>query len=152
MVSSGALPNGSPKVGSAAEFLEALSAGEVRPAGEEGSVIKFTHTGFRIAGEAIKKGESDRGEGALRRLVAMSPPLPGLRRFGRPSPALSGKLLEQVLCLSRLDGPVIRSALVSRYESRLAGALEGLGSGFPLMDFLGSTETSWTDICSSPPT
>src|SRR4028119_1905964 len=73
--------HGSPKVGSAAEFLEALSAGEVRPAGEEGSGIKFTHPGFRVAGEAIKKGESDRGEGALRRLVAMSPPLPGLRRF-----------------------------------------------------------------------
>ena len=133
----GATHTVAPKVGSAGEFLEALAAGEVRPAGEDGSVPKFTHTGFRIAGEAIKKGQSDRVEGVLRRF-ALRPSLPGLRRFVRPSPALAGKLLEQVPRLSRLDEPTIRSVLASRYEERLAGALEGMGSGFPLVDFLGS--------------
>ncbi|MDQ3636970.1 MAG: glycosyltransferase, partial [Actinomycetota bacterium] len=134
----GAAHTVAPKVQSAAEFLEALAAGEVRPAGEDGSVAKFTHTGFRIAGEAIQRGESGRAEGVLQRF-ALSPSIPGLRRFIRPSPALAGKLLEQIPRLSRLDEPAIRSALVSRYETRLAGALEGMGSGFPLVDFLGST-------------
>ena len=126
-----------PKVGSAKEFLEALAAGEVRPAGEDGSVAKITQTGFRIAGEALKKGDSGRAADVLRRFV-LRPSLPGLRRFVRPSPALAEKLLEQVPRLSRLDEPFVRSALTSRYEDRLSGALEGMGSGFPLVDFLGS--------------
>jgi len=126
-----------PKVGSAKEFLEALAAGEVRPAGNDGAVAKMTHTGFRIAGEAIKESESDRAANVLRRF-ALRQSLPGLRSLVRPSPALAEKLLQQVPRLSRLDEPSIRSALVSRYEDQLAKALEGMGSGFPLVDFLGS--------------
>ena len=58
-----------PKVESAKELLDALAASETRPAGEDGSVAKMIHTGFRLAGAAIGEGEDGRALRVLRGLT-----------------------------------------------------------------------------------
>jgi predicted metal-dependent phosphoesterase TrpH len=51
-----------PRVTSASDLLAAMAAGEVQPGGEDGSVEKMAHTGFRIAaaayGEARASGQN----------------------------------------------------------------------------------------------
>lgn len=123
-----------PKVGSAGEFLEALAMGEVRPGGEDGSVRKMTHTGFRIMGGALK----DKGSaGPNRMLQKLALRAPILQRFkGRGNGQQD--FLEYLPLLAELKEPEIRAEMVRRYEKRLSGALDGLGSGFPMVDFLSS--------------
>jgi glycosyltransferase involved in cell wall biosynthesis len=136
-------------ISSPAEFLEALKAGEVWPAGESGSSRKVAHTGVRIAGQALggtSSAEAGSVVGALGNLRRLAPsvlpkPLGDTvgRLLGRRSGAAAEeKLLPYVPLLARLDMDGMRRALVSRYEERLAGALRGMGSGFPLIDLLGS--------------
>ncbi len=124
------------------EFLAALAAGEVRPAGEDGTVAKMTWTGFRLAGAAIEEGEDGGGARALRRLVARPALLRRLRGFaagfGGPSGGAEKNLLEHVPLLAGLGEPRIRAALVGRYEESLSASLRDVGSGFPALDFLSS--------------
>ncbi|MGH3148130.1 MAG: glycosyltransferase [Rubrobacter sp.] len=124
-----------PGVGSTTEFLEALAAGEVRPAGEDGSVAKMTHTAFRLAGAAVEEGQGERAAGVLRRFV-LRPAL--LRRLRGVSPEPERKLLEHAPLLARLGEPGIRAALAGRYERHLSGSFGNGGSGFPALDFLSS--------------
>lgn len=122
-----------PKVGSPKEFLAALAAGEVWPGGADGSVEKMTQTGFGIAGAALTEGKE---EGAMR-LFGGIPEV--LRRFGgRRYPAKGRKVFAQVPLLARKSEPEIRTVLAGRYEERVAEALNGLGSGFPVVDLLSS--------------
>lgn len=109
-----------PRVGSTRELLAAMAAGEVWPAGEDGSPEKLAHTGFRIAGSAYM--ESEIGDPA--------------RRDGRSGEI--DKLLEYLPIVASLNGPQIRGALVGRYERKVAEALRGISSGFPLLSLLGS--------------
>ena len=51
------------------ELLEAMAAGEVGPAGEDGSVGKMIHTGFKLAGAAIEEGEDGTAVRVLRGLA-----------------------------------------------------------------------------------
>lgn len=122
-----------PGVSSPKEFLEALAAGEVRPAGEDGSVAKMTHTAFRLAGAAFEEGG---GSHSLLRGFASRPAL--LRRLRWASPEPENRLLEHVPLLARLGEPGIRAALAGRYERHLSGSLGKAGSGFPALDFLSS--------------
>ncbi len=126
-----------PGVRSPKEFLEALAAGEVRPAGEDGSVAKMTHTAFRLAGAAVEEGEGGRAAGVLRRFALRSTPAL-LRRLRGALPEPERKLLEHVPLLARLGEPGIRAALAGRYERHLSGSLGNGGSGFPALDFLSS--------------
>lgn len=120
---------------SAEEFLEALAAGEVLPAGEDGSVAKMVHTGFKLAAAAIEEGE----QGQARRLLGGLLARPALlRRLRGASPDPESKLLEHVPHLARLGEPRIRQALTGRYERHLSGSLGDAGSGFPALDFLSS--------------
>lgn len=138
-----------PGVRSPEEFLAALAAGEVRPAGEDGSVAKMTQTGFRLAGAAIREGENGppSGEGAPRGTLgplgklasappALLPALGSLGRLLRGSP--EQKLLQSVPLLARMEEPAVKAALTSRYEDRVAGSLRDAGFGYPALGFLGS--------------
>ncbi len=62
----------------------------------------------------------------------------GLPALSGPSAQARGELLERLPLLARLGESEMRAALTARYEERCAGALRGSGSGFPLVDFLGS--------------
>jgi glycosyltransferase involved in cell wall biosynthesis len=127
-----------PKVGSTEELLEAMAAGEVRPAGEDGSVAKMVHTGFKLAGAAIEEGEDGRAVRVLRGL-ALRPAF--LRRSRGSSQGPERALLKHVPLLSRLKETRIRAELTRRYEDRLSGSLRNVGSGFPALDFLSSIGT-----------
>jgi hypothetical protein len=122
-----------PEVGSPEEYLEALSAGESRSAGKDGSVEKLIHTGFKIAGEAIKEGHS---ETTLVKNLVRNVPL--LCNFVSATENSGDKLVGMVPLLSRLGEPAIRAALVGRYEECLSGALQGTDKGFSVANFLGS--------------
>jgi glycosyltransferase involved in cell wall biosynthesis len=124
-----------PKVGTTNELLDALRAGEVRPAGEDGSVAKMIHTGFRLAGAAIEEGEDGHAVRVLRGLD-LRPAF--LRRSRAAYTGPDKELLRYVPLLARLKEPQIRAALANRYESRLSGSLRDVGSGFPALDFLSS--------------
>lgn len=120
---------------SADEFLEAMAEGEIFPAGNDGSVNNILHTGFKIAGEALKEGDGGRGNRLLNGLALhASLALP----FRRTSAASEKKLLGYVPHLARLPEPAIRATLVERYEKQLSEALRGIGTGFPAVDFLSS--------------
>ncbi|MGH3090494.1 MAG: glycosyltransferase family 4 protein, partial [Rubrobacteraceae bacterium] len=121
-----------PKVKSAKELLEAISSGETRVLGEDGSVDKVAHTGFKIAGGAFREGKS--ATGLLKRVPLKSA---FLNRF-RGSSNTEDKLLEYLPLLARLDGDRVKTALVGRYEDGVSGSLAGAESGFPALDFLGS--------------
>lgn len=125
-----------PKVGSTKELLEALRAGEARPAGEDGSVDKMIHTGFRLAGAAIEEGEDDGRAVRVLRGLTLRPAF--LRRSRGASTGPEKELLRHVPLLARLGETRIRAALAGRYEGRLSGALRDVGSGFPALDFLSS--------------
>jgi glycosyltransferase involved in cell wall biosynthesis/predicted metal-dependent phosphoesterase TrpH len=123
-------------VKSPAEFLAALAAGEVWPAGADGSAAGLVHTGLRIADAAIREDEGSgrRAVRSLERLVLQ----PSIGRYLRWSQTSKRKVLDHVPLLARLEEPAIRSALAGHYERKLAGAMGGVGSGFPVIDFLGS--------------
>jgi glycosyltransferase involved in cell wall biosynthesis len=113
-----------------AELLRAMAAGEVRPAGEDGSVAKMAHTGFTLAGRASTQGEPG---------AAANAAVDG--HDASPTPARSAeaeKLLEYLPFLVNLSGEQIRGILVGRYEKRLADALRHAGSGFPVLGLLSS--------------
>ncbi|QYJ16535.1 D-inositol-3-phosphate glycosyltransferase [Rubrobacter xylanophilus DSM 9941] len=117
-----------PRVSGPEELLEALAAGECEPAGADGSADRLTHTALRIAGGALREGESWH---AARLLQRLSP-------AGRLHPARSpGGLRGRLPLLSRLPEAGMKGELIRRYEDRIAGALQGLGSGFPALDLLG---------------
>jgi glycosyltransferase involved in cell wall biosynthesis len=124
-----------PKVKSTRELREVVRAGEVSPVGEDGSVAKITHTGFRLAGAAIREGEEGRSVHVLQRF-ALRPAL--LRRFRNPPSGSETELLKHVPLLARLPEPGIRATLSDRYEAHLSGSLGNVGSGFPALDFLSS--------------
>jgi glycosyltransferase involved in cell wall biosynthesis len=119
-----------PNVRDVQELLAAMAAGEVRPAGEDGSPEKLAHTGFRIAGAAYAEGESGR-------LAGFPPELPP-----QPAPPAragdTSKLLEYLPLLASLEGTQIRSVLAGRYERRIADALVNAGSGLPVLGALSS--------------
>ncbi|BBL80834.1 glycosyl transferase [Rubrobacter xylanophilus] len=119
-----------PRVSGPEELLEALAAGECEPGGADGSPDRLAHTALRIAGGALKEGESWH---AARLLQRLSP-------TGRLHPArgAGGGLRERLPLLSRLPEAGMKGELVRRYEDRVAGALEGVGSGFPALDLLGA--------------
>lgn len=119
-----------PRVSCAGELLEALAAGDCHPAGADGSPDKLTHTAFKIAGGALREGESRHAARLLQRLS----PTGRLR----PAKAPNGGLLERLPLLSRLPEAAMKKELVRRYESRVAEALRGAGSGFPALDLLGA--------------
>jgi hypothetical protein len=128
------------------EFLEALKAGEVRPAGEDGSAEKVAHAGVRITGQALGGTSARAGEGAISALVerlAGSLPKPSKRALGLlfGSGGAGGGLLPYAPLLARLDMAGMRGALVTRYEDGLAGAIGGIGSGVPAIDLLSSVGT-----------
>jgi hypothetical protein len=89
--------------GYAVEARGDIAAGEVRPAGEDGSVAKFTHTGFRLAGAAIAEGEAGR---AVRMLRGLALPPAFLRRFRKTSSGPERELLGHVPLLARLPAVV----------------------------------------------
>jgi glycosyltransferase involved in cell wall biosynthesis len=124
-----------PKVGSTKELLEALSTGEVCPAGEDGSVGKMIHTGFKLAGAAIEEGGDGRAVRVLRGFT-LRPAF--LRRSRAASTGPEKELLRYVPLLARLKEAQIRAALTRRYEDRLSRSLGDVGSGFPALDFLSS--------------
>lgn len=124
-----------PGAGSAREFLEALAAGEVRSSGQDGSVGKLVHTGFKIASGAL--GESE-GANATRTLEKLALRLPPVRLFHRAFRTSQNGLVERVPLLARLDESQIKEELAGRYEERLAEVFGGMKSGFPAVDFLGS--------------
>jgi predicted metal-dependent phosphoesterase TrpH len=104
-----------PRVNSVADLLAALAAGEVYPAGEDGSPEKIANTGFRIAGAAYMESEADESSA------------PGFQQHGGRSGEIE-KLLEYLPLVATLSGPQIRSALAGRYERKIAedrGVLEG---------------------------
>lgn len=123
-----------PGIKSAGELLAALAAGEIRAAGKDGSAPNIVHTGFKIAAEALKERNGE-ATGVMRGLALHLPFLPA---FGRATGPSEEKLLRYVPLLARRGEKEIRTALVRRYEERLSGALRGLGSGFPAVDFLSS--------------
>jgi hypothetical protein len=102
-----------PRVESTKEVLEAIAAGEVRPAGEDGTVAKMVHTGFRLAGAAIEEGEDGRAVRVLRGLALNSA---FLRRSHGAPPGAATELLKNVPLLSRLKETRIRAELTRRYE------------------------------------
>jgi glycosyltransferase involved in cell wall biosynthesis len=104
-----------PRASSPRDVLEALRAGEVWPGGEDGSVAKMAHTGFKIAGLAA----AERG------------PLAGATGGGPEA-----KLLEYLPLLSALPGGQVRQAITGRYEARIADALSHDGAAFPLLNVL----------------
>lgn len=104
-----------PRAASPGDVLEALRAGELWPGGDDGSVAKMAHTGFKIAGLA----SAERG------------PVVG-NTGGGPE----AKLLEYLPLLSALSGGQIRKAITGRYEARIADALSHDGNGFPLLNVL----------------
>lgn len=104
-----------PRASTPADVLDALRAGEVWPGGEDGSVAKMAHTGFKIAGLA----SAERG------------PVVG-NTGGGPE----ARLLEYLPLLSALSGGQIRKAIAGRYETRIADALSHDGNGFPLLNVL----------------
>lgn len=122
-----------PNANSQKEFLEALAAGETRPAGNNGSVDKLVHTGLKLIGSAIKENNK---ETPLLRDLTKNVPL--LRNFVSYSGSSGDKMLSMVPLLARLGEPAIRAALVGRYEDRLSGALRSAGPGFPAMNLVGS--------------
>ena len=124
-----------PGVRTKEEFLEALAAGEVYPAGEDGSVGKVTQAAFRLAGAAVEEGEGGQAAGFLRRL---SLPEGISRRLRAAAPGPDGKLLRYLPLLARADEATTRSLLTAGYEDRIAKAFKDSGGGFPALDFLGS--------------
>ncbi|MBA3610541.1 MAG: glycosyltransferase [Rubrobacter sp.] len=131
----GATHTVAPGVRNPREFLDALAAGEVRPAGEEGSVGKFVQTAFRLAGAALEGGREDRAAGLLRRLGLPDDVRVRLRAASATS---ENALLRYLPILARLDEARMRSSLASRYENRVREAFEDSGLGSPALDFLGS--------------
>ena len=124
-----------PKVNSTEELLEALAAGEVRPAGEDGSIAKIIQTGFRLAGAAVEEGGDGRAVRVLRGFT-LRPAF--LRRSRANSTGPEKELLKHVPLLARLKEPRIRAALAGRYEDRLSRSLGDVSFGFPALDFLSS--------------
>lgn len=124
-----------PGVRTKEEFLEALAAGEVYPAGEHGSVGKVTQAAFRLAGAAVEEGEEGQAAGFLRRL---SLPAGITRRLRAAAPGSEGKLLRYLPLLARADGATTRSLLTAGYEERVTKSFRDSGGGFPALDFLGS--------------
>jgi glycosyltransferase involved in cell wall biosynthesis len=124
-----------PKVESAKELLDALAASETRPAGEDGSVAKMIHTGFRLAGAAIGEGEDGR---ALRVLRGLTFRPAFLRRSRAAWAGPDRELSRHVPFLARLGEDRIRATLAGRYEDRLSKSLGNVDSGFPALDFLSS--------------
>lgn len=122
-----------PPVKSVEGLLDALAQGEVSPAGESGSVARIAHTGIRIAGAALREGG-----GTRRTTGGFLPSLPSSLRGLMGKSRDEGKLLEHIPLLARLEQAGMRAALTARYEERISAALKGSGSGFPLVDFLGS--------------
>lgn len=120
-------------IGSADEFLEALAAGEVRPAGEDGSVGKMTHTGFKLAGAAFEEGQSD-----VRLLPRFGFRPAFLRRLRGGASGDEKKLLEHLPLLAKMGEGAVKAALSGRYEDRISRSLAGAGSGFPALDLLSS--------------
>ena len=96
-----------PGYGSPDEFLDALAAGEVSPAGEDGTVAKMTWTGFRLAGAAIEEGEDGGGPA----------------RCGGSSPARP--------CCGACEGSRRRAHLVARRRSCSSTYRSWPGSGSP---------------------
>lgn len=131
----GATHTVTPGVRSPREFLEALAAGEVRPAGEDGSVGKFVQTAFRLAGAALEGGKEDRAAGLLRRLGLPDDIRVRLRAASATS---ENALLRYLPVLARLDEARMRSSLASRYEHRVQRTFEDSGLGSSALDFLGS--------------
>ncbi|MGB3632835.1 MAG: glycosyltransferase [Rubrobacteraceae bacterium] len=115
------------------DFLEALAAGETRPAGKNGSVDKLVHTGLKLTGSAIKDNSK---ETPLLKDLTRNVPL--LRNFVSFSGSSGDKVLSMVPLLARLGEPAIRASLVGRYEESLSGALRSAGPGFPAMNLVGS--------------
>ncbi|MGH3146107.1 MAG: glycosyltransferase family 4 protein, partial [Rubrobacter sp.] len=122
----------SPGIGSPGEFLEALAGGDVRPAGEDGSVEKLVQTGFRLAAAAIEEDDEGQAVRVVRRF-ALRPAL--LRRLRGVSPEPEPRILKHVPLLARLGGTEVKRALASRYEKQLSDSLGNVGSGFPALDF-----------------
>lgn len=104
-----------PRASSTSDVMDALRAGEVWPGGEDGSVAKMAHTGFKIA----ELASAERG--------------PVVGNIGGGPEA---KLLEYLPLLSALSGGQIRKAITGRYEARIADALSHDGAGFPLLNVL----------------
>src|SRR5919107_1411967 len=125
-----------PRVASREELLEALAAGECEPGGEDGSIGKVAHTGFRLAGAAVKEGKKGGSPARIFGLFDLPPRV--LRLMNSGSPASENKLLRHVPLLSKLDEAQIRSALASRYEDHVTLALKESRLGFPTLDFLSS--------------
>ena len=108
-----------PKVHDTQELLAAIAAGEVLPAGEDGSVAKMAHTGLKIAGAASRERRAQsaaRRAGILFWTLRSALPLP-------PTSTPEHKLLKYLPRLTRLDGPAIRRTLAGRYERRIAETL-----------------------------
>ena len=124
-----------PGVSTAREFLEALAAGEVGPAGEDGSVGRVTQTAFRLAGAAVEEGDEGQAAKIMRRL---SLPDGVRRRLQAAVPSSENRLRRYLPLLSGADEGATRQALTSAYEERVSRAFRDSGGGFPALDFLGS--------------
>ena len=127
-----------PGIRSPSEFLDALAGGEIRPAGEDGSVEKLVQTGFRLAAAAIEEDDERQAVRVLRKF-ALRPAL--LRRLRGVAPGPETKMVKHVPLLARLGGPEVRKVLTGRYEEHLSDAMGGVGSGFPALDFFSSIGT-----------
>lgn len=121
-----------PRTSGVEELLEALAAGEARPAGEDGSVEKVVHTGFQIAAGAISENKEAGVSAALRALLPS--------RLGPISTgggdARQQPLMKHVPALARLGRLEARAALAGVYERQVTAALGGTSTGFPALDFL----------------
>jgi len=124
-----------PAVTSVSDLLAAMAAGKVRPGGEDGSVEKMAHTGFRIAGLASTAADqaaagAQRPDGTMDQIAETAQPA--------PQTAQSAKLREYLPLLASLGGDQVRGLLAGQYERRVADALGGAGRGFPALGMLGS--------------
>lgn len=90
-----------PRVETVSDLLEALRAGEVRAAGQHGSVDKLVHTGGRIAAQVVADG----GHTAA---IADAP---------------IGRLRDALPLLALLPTPQVRRVVEDRYAQHLASVL-----------------------------
>lgn len=109
-----------PRVTSVADLLAAMRAGELHPGGDDGSVEKMAHTGFRIAGLASAAGArpAENGAHASGDTGAGDGPL--------------GKLRDYLPLLANLGGEHVRALLAGMYEQRVADAVGGGAGASPL--------------------
>lgn len=121
-----------PRTSGVEELLEALTAGEARPAGEDGAVEKVAHTGFQIAAGAISENKEAGVSAALRALLpSRIGPISAGNGDGRQQ-----SLMKHVPALARLDRLEARDTLAGVYERQVTAALGGASTGFPALDFL----------------